>query len=633
MTRNFRLANEQLNPDSIVFLGDLFDGGREWTPKRARMLKSWQRDQLVKLAILREGEREGQKTASPEFVPGENGRWAKYGDTQWQSEYDRFGRIFFAKEQLYPKVERNLVPTWLMAEDPVSVANGAPSPGWHEYAIDGRHREIKTSLPGNHDLGFGSGVQSAVRDRFQSHFGETNTVYVLGNHTFVSLDVPSLSSFDESSQEEMTVERQNKYSNVWKPTNDFLDGVNTSAAKVVSRHLNQYYPGAHPGVKTWHGVTATQEESLRGKRDVTASTTQSPKLPVVLLSHVPLFRKPDTDCGKLREKGKAITVARGYQYQNVLTPTLSNLITKKVSKAGDIEHIFSGDDHDYCELTHRFNVGRWNEEENKEQVVLKTIREITVKSFSWAMGVRRPGFQLVSLWNPVDSTGKTVGTPLPTIQSHLCLLPDQLGLFINYAMLLGWTLLLLAVRAIVLGLRKPVETDDDADDDFTSKLALPRYQARSSSKTPMNGHANGYASPNKDQSTGATGRQRASSTSIQSSGNSNQNLSVQRTYNARTRSVSPNVTASSALNMGESFNPAPAGPLIDRAGYFPQLRWQDPNDSDEESHVGDDDKDEKCKRRTRTPGRARRAFKKFVASLLIVAVPAGLFYGVMIKNF
>ncbi|EME38478.1 hypothetical protein DOTSEDRAFT_75867 [Dothistroma septosporum NZE10] len=635
MTRNFRLANEQLDPDSIVFLGDLFDGGREWTPKRARPLRSWQRDHLVKMAILKEGEKEGQKTASPEFVPGEEGRWSKYSNSQWQSEYDRFGKIFFAKEQLYPKAQRSLVPMWLMADDPVSIANGAPSTGWHEYGIGGKHREVKTSLPGNHDLGFGSGVQLAVRDRFQSHFGETNSIYVLGNHTFVSLDVPSLSAFDEYSQEEMTDERKSYYATVWNPTNEFLDGLNTSAPKVVGRHINQYYPGAYPDPTSWHGLEDMQEEGLRDKADAARSTSRKLKLPVVLLSHVPLYRNPETDCGRLREKGKAITVARGYQYQTVLTPGISTMITKKVSVAGDIEQIFSGDDHDYCDLTHRFNVGRWNEENDREQVVLKTIREITVKSFSWAMGVRRPGFELVSLWNPVDSMGRTVGTPLPTIQSHLCLLPDQLGLFINYAISLGWTLLILAVRAIVLGLRnKPIEMDEDSDDGVTTKLSLPRYQPRSSPKPSINGRANGYASPNKDRNLGSQGRQRASSTSnsLQSGGNANQNLSVQRSYNARTRSVSPNVSAASALNMGETFNPAPAVPLIDRAGYFPQLRWQDPDDSDEESHVGEDDKDEKWKSRKRTPGRARRAFNEFVASLLIVAVPAALFYAVLIKN-
>jgi len=101
--------------------------------------------------------------------------------------------------------------------------------------------------------------------------------------------------------------------------------------------------------------------------------------------------------------------------------------------------IYSGDDHDYCEIEHNEFTGR--------------IKEITVKSMSWAMGIRKPGVQLVSLWNPVDvakamSDDPNLSTPRDTVQNHLCLLPDQLSIFIRYGQVAGLSLLMLLVGAI-----------------------------------------------------------------------------------------------------------------------------------------------------------------------------------------
>lgn len=138
----------------------------------------------------------------------------------------------------------------------------------------------------------------------------------------------------------------------------------------------------------------------------------------------------------------ALSISAGYQYQNVLTQTISKDL---VTKAGpNLVHIYSGDDHDYCEVTHRQFSG--------------SPREITVKSLSWAMGVRRPGFLLTSLWNPVDpATGKPTHSLSTgaTLQNHLCLLPDQLSIFIRYGLLFGLTLAVLLARAAILVLYFP----------------------------------------------------------------------------------------------------------------------------------------------------------------------------------
>lgn len=70
----------------------------------------------------------------------------------------------------------------------------------------------------------------------------------------------------------------------------------------------------------------------------------------------------------------------------------------------------SGDDHDYCAVTHTIPNSH------------TTAPEISVKSFSMVMGVRRPGFQLLSLVSPsANDPARQLHTP--------CHLPDQLGIY------------------------------------------------------------------------------------------------------------------------------------------------------------------------------------------------------------
>lgn len=134
--------------------------------------------------------------------------------------------------------------------------------------------------------------------------------------------------------------------------------------------------------------------------------------------------------------------------------------------AEEITMIYSGDDHDYCEIEHNEFTGR--------------IREITVKSMSWAMGIRIPGVQLVSLWNPVDvgkaMSGASLSTPRDTVQNHLCLLPDQLGIFIRYAQVLALTLVALIVQTIR---HNPGATPDSPHEKSEPLLPLSREHRES----------------------------------------------------------------------------------------------------------------------------------------------------------
>jgi len=278
------------------------------------------------------------------------------------------------------------------------------------------------------------------------------------------------------------------------------------------------------------------------------------EFPTILLSHVPLYRAEGTPCGPLREhwppspppKGQteplekddrnAIAVRGGYQYQNVLTKDLSKLIAEKVE---NIQYAFSGDDHDYCEVVHRGYPSAGG-----------GIREITVKSISWAMGVRKPGVVMLSLSNPVDSQGMPVasedGTSSSTLQSHLCLLPDQLSMFIRYATLFGLTLLLLAIRATLVasGRISPSVTAADSP-------VLPTSEHTSSAETEK---AELYYR-----------HQGSDDSSSKSSASANRRKLSIRNSNARTRSVSPG--GGYGLPASEAKY---SYPLIQHAGYYPQ---------------------------------------------------------------
>jgi hypothetical protein len=382
LKRVYRSMQENLYPDSTIFLGDLFDGGREW--------------------------------AVDTHWKNPDKSWKRYGERFWLKEYNRFGKIFF---------------------NTFTRAGVAPRIG------QTKRRKLIASLPGNHDLGFAAGVHKPVRDRFEAYFGEGNRVDIIGNHSFISIDGVSLSAKDQPDSQD---------SQIWKPTEDFLDAVKDIRNGAIAEEMKLVH-GVQNRPRFQHTEINTEglgAASLPANRDMSKA-----QLPTILLTHVPLYRDPGTPCGPFRERhpptvgsdGKplerddrnAISVSAGYQYQNVLSHDLTKEI---VTKIGDIQYAFSGDDHDYCEVVHRrYPSGGGG------------IREITVKSVSWAMGVRKPGFEMLSLWNPVDADGVPFKTTQAgdgaTLQSHLCLLPDQLAIFVRYALLFALTLSVLLIRA------------------------------------------------------------------------------------------------------------------------------------------------------------------------------------------
>lgn len=397
LRRSYKTLQQSLRPDATIFLGDLFDGGREWGTSQY---------------------------SSPEE------RYKKYGSRFWLKEYFRFSDIFLR--------------SW--THGGVAASRAEPA-----------GRRILASLPGNHDLGFAAGIQLAVKDRFDAYFGPLNRVDVIGNHSFVSLDSVSLSAMDQVDPETGSSgagdgsATATATSKIWKPVEDFLQGAQHARAHAIQHTCKTQFNWNNPTGDSLFspelrevGPVQASTHPILDKRETAAPPRHeisSASFPTIVLSHVPLFRSGTTSCGPMRERGPAIPLQAGYQYQNVLTPLISQDIVKHLRQE-EVVQIYSGDDHDYCEIEHSEFTGR--------------PKEITVKSMSWAMGIRVPGVQLVSLWNPVDceavmsrsTPAADTATPRDTVQNQLCLLPNQLGIFIRYAQMFGLMVVILVIFAI-----------------------------------------------------------------------------------------------------------------------------------------------------------------------------------------
>lgn len=185
--------------------------------------------------------------------------------------------------------------------------------------------------------------------------------------------------------------------------------------------------------------------------------------PLILFTHIPLHRPEGSPCGPLRERG-TIRRGRGPGYQNTLGREISARLIQSLQPA----LIMSGDDHDYCDYTHNEGHGQ-------------SVREVTVKSFSMAMSVRRPGFHLLTLSNHARAD-----TP--------CLLPDQISIYLS----LYVPLLLLSLLAIIFANFRRAQRNHklhESGDNKWEGVLLPMYELapRPSSPSLVAQRARGFS--------------------------------------------------------------------------------------------------------------------------------------------
>ncbi|CAA7259054.1 unnamed protein product [Cyclocybe aegerita] len=267
-------------------------------------------------------------------------------------------------------------------------------------------------IPGNHDTGLGksSTFSPHAFSRYISHFGPTNIEISVANHTLVLFDAPGYANEDSK------------------------------------RH------GAKKAFTTWIPIQGGSLEYMK------KFARDKHKDPVILFTHIPLYRPDGKNCGPLREKG-TLRPGVGHGYQNTLEKQSSLRLLEALKPVA----IFSGDDHDYCEYTHQLRP-TFGPPIN--------ILETTVKSISMVMNVRKPGFQLLSL-APADLR-RNEG---PSYADTLCLLPDQLRIYLNiYLPLLAISIIVVFFSNLNRGKRRGHSTEfSDAHLLLsTSKLVLTR---------------------------------------------------------------------------------------------------------------------------------------------------------------
>lgn len=181
------------------------------------------------------------------------------------------------------------------------------------------------NLPGNHDIGFGDTIVKDSFYRFNKFFGNTNSRLEIKGTNYVVYTIDSIA-------------------------------LSVSTAPEVQNLSIDYLKE----VKKYHNSNPLEKR--------------------ILLTHVPLFRDPKTQvCGSMRESKNPFPIRKGVQYQTVLSSDITNLILNSINP----DLVLSGDDHDYCEITHSFN--------NRE------VQEITTKSAAMNMGIKYPQLTLLSI--------------------------------------------------------------------------------------------------------------------------------------------------------------------------------------------------------------------------------------------
>ncbi|KAF9899312.1 hypothetical protein EC991_009094 [Linnemannia zychae] len=177
---------------------------------------------------------------------------------------------------------------------------------------------------------------------------------------------------------------------------------------------------------------------------------EQPSLPRILFTHVPLHRLDTTYCGKTRETEQTIKDRDGEQFQNMVNITLSREVLESIQP----DMVFSGDDHDWCEIAHPTIEGNF-------------VPEVTVRTFSFAQGIQQPAFVMMSLFNP-DHKPKNVQPVVPldvglpvsesaqgtvmrpsgntTFVYDECMLPRQMLIYICYGALFAVSLSWILIR-------------------------------------------------------------------------------------------------------------------------------------------------------------------------------------------
>lgn len=148
-------------------------------------------------------------------------------------------------------------------------------------------------------LGYSSGSLARARDRYQAHFGPPNQRIDVDNHTALILfDAPELVDED--------YRRHAAQLDFWH-----WRGSEGGAVQFIKNTIERTSSIMH---------TSGESNTVQLDR---------PTGPIVLFSHIPLFRSDRASCGPFREKGN-IHPGVGHGYQNLLLRETSSFILENI---------------------------------------------------------------------------------------------------------------------------------------------------------------------------------------------------------------------------------------------------------------------------------------------------------------
>ncbi|KAL8276775.1 hypothetical protein RQP46_010831 [Phenoliferia psychrophenolica] len=202
-------------------------------------------------------------------------------------------------------------------------------------------------------------------------------------------------------------------------------GLHLPSASLASYARERFVASFGPvfGEKEWAGwsfvwvdsMALLEDEGGTEARAFVESLADRPStLPRILLTHIPLYRPDGTPCGNDREHARPIYEGEGKNYRNELDKATSDWLLRSLKPT----LVYSGDDHDACVVEHAFPSSP--KVPAPASFAGSLIRESTIKAFSMAMGIHRPGYHLLSL-SPSS----------PSYSQTTCVLPDQLSIWLS----------------------------------------------------------------------------------------------------------------------------------------------------------------------------------------------------------
>jgi len=156
----------------------------------------------------------------------------------------------------------------------------------------------------------------------------------------------------------------------------------------------------------------------------------------ILISHIPLYRPAGTPCsvtqhslmnvndssqqiriddqGWHRESFHRDSIEQGVDQYATYQNTIARPVSQWLLHHSNAQLIFSGDDHDHCHVRHRY----MHKHDKKDNFA----EELTLKAFSMTGGVHTPGYaRMLLTWDDQSQRANAIAMP--------CALPDQIQIW------------------------------------------------------------------------------------------------------------------------------------------------------------------------------------------------------------